>query len=63
MSVSHSSTESEVISLDGLQIDGIPALDLWDVVIEELHSYETHLADNCRKEKVDDQVLGKSSTQ
>ena len=36
-SVSHSSTESEVISLDaGLRKDGIPALDLWDVAIEEL---------------------------
>ena len=30
-SVSHSSTESEIISLDtGLRLDGIPALDLWD---------------------------------
>ena len=29
-SVSHSSTEAEVISLDtGLRMDGIPALDLW----------------------------------
>ena len=38
-SVSHSSTESEIISLDaGLRMDGIPALDLWDVVIEVLHS-------------------------
>ena len=35
--VSHSSTESEVISLDArLQIHGIPALDLLDVVIEAL---------------------------
>ena len=34
-SVSHSSTEAEVISLHaGLRIDGIPALDLWDLVIE-----------------------------
>ena len=34
-SVSHSSTESELISLDaGLRIDGLPALDLWDLVIE-----------------------------
>ena len=32
--VSHSSTESEVISLDaGLRMDGLPALDLWDIVI------------------------------
>ena len=29
-SVSHSSTESDIISLDaGLRLDGIPALDLW----------------------------------
>ena len=38
-SVSHSSTESEFISLDaGLRMDGIPALDLWDLVIEVLYS-------------------------
>ena len=31
-SVSHSSTESEIISLDaGLRMNGLPALDLWDV--------------------------------
>ena len=35
----HSSMESVVISLDaGLRMDGILALDLWDVVIEVLHS-------------------------
>ena len=34
-SVSHNSTEAELISLDaGLRMDGIPALDLWDSVIE-----------------------------
>ena len=34
-SVSHSSTESEIISLDaGLRMDGLFALDLWDLVIE-----------------------------
>ena len=33
-SVSHSSTDSEIISLDaGLRLDGIPALDLWDLVV------------------------------
>ena len=33
-SISHSSTESEIISLDaGLRLDGIPALDLWDVIV------------------------------
>ena len=38
-SVSHSSTEAEVISLDaGLRMDGNPAVTLWDCVIEVLHS-------------------------
>ena len=37
-SVSHSSTESEIISLDaGLRMDGIPALDLWDLIVTVLH--------------------------
>ena len=36
--VSHSSTVSEVISSDdGLLMDGIPALDLCDLVIKVLH--------------------------
>ena len=36
-SVSHSSTESENISLDaGLRLDGIPALDLWDLIVAVL---------------------------
>ena len=59
-SVSHSSTESEVISLEvGLRMDGIPAIDLWDVAKEVFRSSNnTHQAvrDRCRKEKVDDQV-------
>ena len=38
-SVSHSWTESEIISLDArLRMDGLLALDRWDVVIEVLHS-------------------------
>ena len=38
-SVSHSSAESYVISLDeSLQMDGIAALDLWDLLIEVFHS-------------------------
>ena len=38
-SVLHSSTESEIIFLDAdLRMDGIPALDLWDFVIQVLHS-------------------------
>ena len=36
-SVSHSSTESEIISLDaGLRMDGIPVLDLWDLIVAVL---------------------------
>ena len=36
-SVSHSSTESEIISLDaGSRLDGIPALDLWDLIVAVL---------------------------
>ena len=38
-SVSHSSTESEIISLvAGLRMDGLLALDLWCIVIEVLGS-------------------------
>ena len=38
ISVSHSSTESEIISLDaGLRLDGIHALDLWDLIVAVLH--------------------------
>ena len=38
-SVSHSSTESEIISLDaGLRMDALPSLDLWDIVIEVLRT-------------------------
>ena len=35
----HSSTEAELISLDaGLRMDGIPALERWDMVVEVFHS-------------------------
>ena len=35
--VSHSSTESEIISLDtGLRLDGLPALELWDLIVSAL---------------------------
>ena len=38
-SVSHSSTESEIISLDaGLRLDGILVLDLWDLIISILRN-------------------------
>ena len=66
-SVSHRSTESEIISLDaGLRMGGIPALDLWDLVDRSVTFVKEHrqaVRDQCRKEKVDDQVSEKSSTQ
>ena len=38
-SVSHSSTEAEIISFGaGLRMDGIPTLTFWDLVIEIFHS-------------------------
>ena len=38
-SVSNSSTEAEIISLDaGLRMDGIPTLTLWDLVVEVFQS-------------------------
>ena len=38
-SVSHISTEAEIIFLHaGLRMDGLPALDLWDLVTEGFHS-------------------------
>ena len=37
--VSHSSTESQIISRDArLRVDGIPVLDLWDLTIDVMHS-------------------------
>ena len=37
-SCSHCSTEAEIISLDaGLRMDGIPAMDLWNLVMEVFH--------------------------
>ena len=37
-SVSHSSTEAEIISLDaGLRLDGLSALDLWDLIVAVLN--------------------------
>ena len=43
-SVSHSSKESEIISLDaGLRLNGIPALDLWDLIVSVLGNMtQTH---------------------
>ena len=43
-SVSHSSTESEIISLDaGLRLNGVLALDLWDLIVLVLgNTIQTH---------------------
>ena len=50
-SVSHSSTKAVIISLDaGLRMDGTPALDLWDLVIEVFHSSPNQT--NQRKTKI-----------
>ena len=47
-SVSHSLTESEIISLDaGLRMDGKPALDLWVLIVTVLHG-NTHQNDQVR---------------
>ena len=43
-SVSHSSAESDTISLDaGLRMDGLPALDLLDIVIEVLRTTKDNI--------------------
>ena len=55
-SVSHSSTEAELSSFDaGLRMDGIPALDLLDLVFEVFHSSPT------QSKKTKDQDRGNSS--
>ena len=59
-SVSRSSTESEIISLDaGLRLDGIPALDLWDLIVTVLHG-NTHQNDQVRGDPYKSQTRKKS---
>ena len=54
-SVSHSSTESEIISLDaGLRLDGFPALDLWNLIVTVLHG-NTHQSNQVRGDLCPDQ--------
>ena len=44
-SVSHSLTESEIISLDtGLRLDGLPALELWDLIVSVFGNI-SHISD------------------
>ena len=45
-SVSHSSTESEIISLDtGLRLDGLLALELWDLIVFFFFGSVSHISD------------------
>ena len=47
--VSHSSTESEIISLDtGLRLDGLPALELWDLIYSVFGNI-SHISDRTGK--------------
>ena len=48
-SVSHSSTESEIISLDtGLRLDGLPTLELWDLIVSVFGNV-SHVSDRAVK--------------
>ena len=48
-SVSHRSTEPEIISLDtGLRLDGLPALELWDLIVSVLGNV-SHVSDRSGK--------------
>ena len=48
-SVSHSSTESEIISLDtGLRLDGLFALELWDLIVSVFGNI-SHISDRTGK--------------
>ena len=59
-SVSHSSTESEIISLDtGLRLDGLPALELWDLIVSVLGNI-SRVSDGSGKPEIDDHKRQKS---
>ena len=58
--VSHSSTESEIISLDtGLRLDGLPALELWDLIVSVLGNV-SRASDRSGKPESDDRKPHKS---
>ena len=58
--VSHSSTESEIISLDaGLSLDGLPALELWDLIVSVLGNV-SRVSDRSGKPESDDHGHHKS---
>ena len=58
--VSHSSTESEIISLDtGLRLDGLPALEIWDIIVSVFGSV-SQISDGSGKPDNDVQKRQKS---
>ena len=58
--VSHSSTESEIISLDtGLRLDGLPALELWDLIVSVLGNI-SRVSDRSGKPESDEHKHHKS---
>ena len=63
-SVSNSSTDSEIISLDaGLRMDGLLALDLWDIVIEVLRSTNNNVQPKHTSIQETDALYFKTKTQ
>ena len=58
--VSHSSTESEIISLDtGLRLDGLLALELWDLIVSALGNV-SRISDRSEKPESDEHKHHKS---
>ena len=58
--ISRSSTESEIISLDtGLRLDGLPALELWDLIVSVLGNV-SRVSDRSGKRESDDHKHHKS---
>ena len=61
-SVSHSTTESEIISLDtGLRLDGLPALELWDPIVSVFGNI-SHVSDNPGRPEIDAHKRQKSQS-
>ena len=59
-SVSHSSTEFEIISVDtGLRLDGLPTLELWDLIVSDLGNV-SRVSDRSGKLESDDHKHHKS---
>ena len=60
----HSSTEAEIISLDaGSRMDCIPALTLWDLVIEVFIPYRTEQMDPIERERALEKPVGRLLSQ